>query len=183
MTHNVRNLPKFVYVLRLEGDNYYIGITTDIESRIAVHREGKGGLWTKLHPPIEKIDEYDNGSTELENEITLKYIEMHGWEKVRGASFTNPVQKNPQAGIERMKREHQKYISKPKLTRTEYIKREPEPKKLSKEDRKLERKLLKLEMECREPIRMREEGVYKIEKFIRTTEIENEVWGGSRIIN
>ena len=44
-----------IYILKLENSKYYIGKTTNIDSRLSAHMLGNGSEWTKLHKLI-KID-------------------------------------------------------------------------------------------------------------------------------
>jgi len=60
------NEKKFVYVLRLEKQKYYVGSTTDLLPRLKEHTDGnKGSTWTSLYKPvfvervIENADIYD----------------------------------------------------------------------------------------------------------------------------
>lgn len=86
---------RFLYVLELEGGNYYVGQTVEnIEKRIKKHFKGKGSAWTKKHHPktikeIVDIGEitYTQGE-EIENQYVVKYMKEYGWEKVRGGFFT-----------------------------------------------------------------------------------------------
>ena len=43
--------PWFVYMLACRGGRIYTGITPDVLARYAKHRAGKGGAFTRGHPP------------------------------------------------------------------------------------------------------------------------------------
>jgi len=75
-----------VYVLRLEHGKFYVGASTDIHRRI----DGHGTVWTKEHRPISVHDVFPakHNIKELEREVTLMYMDMYGWENVRGAGWT-----------------------------------------------------------------------------------------------
>lgn len=84
-----------VYVLRCidvasNKPVYYVGRTNHFRDRMTSHFGGRGSQWTKRYPPQEVIyqkmctDPYD------EDLITLRYMERHGIENVRGGSFSNP---------------------------------------------------------------------------------------------
>ena len=47
-------MKKFLYILKLENDYYYVGITEDIDHRYNSHASGKGSKWTQLHKPLSK---------------------------------------------------------------------------------------------------------------------------------
>lgn len=39
----------FVYILRTLDNSLYIGVTEDVDERIAIHNGGTGAQWTKTH--------------------------------------------------------------------------------------------------------------------------------------
>jgi len=45
----------FVYILRCGDSSLYVGISTDIESRVKRHNEGKGAAYTRSHLPVELV--------------------------------------------------------------------------------------------------------------------------------
>ena len=75
------------YVLELENNKYYIGITKNIVKRLKKHNNGNGSKWTQIYKPIRCI-EYFEYSKEKEREYTIKYMKLYGWENVRGAGWT-----------------------------------------------------------------------------------------------
>ena len=77
-----------VYVLKLEDECWYVGITMDLNKRLSQHWSGDGAKWTKLHKPlaVERIV-YPADSETIENDTTREYIELYGKEKVRGGSW------------------------------------------------------------------------------------------------
>jgi predicted GIY-YIG superfamily endonuclease len=79
-----------LYILKLEGGRYYIGTTTQYDTRIADHIAGKGSEWTKIHKVenVIHIEEIDNKFSE--DAVTLDYMSKHGVENVRGGMFSNP---------------------------------------------------------------------------------------------
>lgn len=81
------------YVHALQNGNYYVGITRNISKRDKQHEKGKGSVWTKLHPPVGKVDtrfkvvsSYREAEI-LENKITIDMMVKFGWRKVRGGFF------------------------------------------------------------------------------------------------
>jgi len=77
-----------VYVLELEDDCWYIGITHNLNMRYAQHVAGDGALWTKMHPPKRIHEVYVHEPTfKLENIVTRKYIDIYGEDKVRGGAW------------------------------------------------------------------------------------------------
>ena len=76
-----------IYVLKLEHSKYYIGITMNLNIRYAQHEQGSGAGWTKLYKPIKILEVIPHGTKELENQITLRYMELFGRENVRGGYY------------------------------------------------------------------------------------------------
>jgi predicted GIY-YIG superfamily endonuclease len=77
-----------LYVLRLENDNYYVGMSYNLNFRFAQHWQGKGAKWTKLHKPLEVIRIiYPALEENIENKITLEYIALYGADRVKGGSY------------------------------------------------------------------------------------------------
>jgi predicted GIY-YIG superfamily endonuclease len=76
-----------VYVLKLENENWYVGITYNLNLRMAQHWSGNGAKWTKLHKPISIEKVIYPASTEIENQTTLDLMEHYGKEKVRGGNY------------------------------------------------------------------------------------------------
>jgi len=70
------------YVLRLEGDNYYVGRTKNgkINARINQHKVGSAG-WTFVHKFCEVVGVYKG---DIEKEKTLELRKLYGKDKVRG---------------------------------------------------------------------------------------------------
>lgn len=77
-----------IYILKLEDDCYYIGITMDLNKRLSQHWSGKGAKWTMLHKPIsvEKVI-FPVLDSKMENELTLEYMEKFGKDKVKGGYY------------------------------------------------------------------------------------------------
>jgi predicted GIY-YIG superfamily endonuclease len=81
-----------LYVLKLEGTKYYIGVTSKTpEERYLEHRNGfYGAEWTKIHKPIEIEQSKDLGFTTYEkagvyeNKVTRQYVKKYGIDNVRG---------------------------------------------------------------------------------------------------
>ena len=60
------------YVLELEGDNYYVGLTSNLPRRIKEHFSGKGAQWTKIHPP-RKVLSVISGDVNFLTEKAVTY--------------------------------------------------------------------------------------------------------------
>lgn len=98
------------YVLKLEEDRYYVGLTTNLKQRYQQHCAGVGAKWTALYSPVEIIDLY---AGDREQEITEKLIAEHGWAVVRGGDYCFIKQLSPKQAkrmLGRMKqRDHKLY--------------------------------------------------------------------------
>lgn len=83
------NLTKLcIYVLELEGGNYYVGKTRNPIFRLENHIESKGSGWTKKYKPVKIVELIENCDDYDEDKITLKYMSKYGIHHVRGGSFS-----------------------------------------------------------------------------------------------
>ena len=92
---------KTVYILRLEGGNYYVGATSDLNRRLEQHRRGNGAAWTKKHPVVELAASSDpvRNWWALEREVTLRMMRKYHWRNVRGAGWTERQLSSPPAAL------------------------------------------------------------------------------------
>lgn len=97
MADEIQNKHYWLYILKLEDDKYYVGITarSNPEDRIQQHISGYyGAKWTKKHKPIETLELRDLGSLtteEAEREektTTLAYMDKYGYQNVRGGDLS-----------------------------------------------------------------------------------------------
>ena len=47
--------PAWVYILECNDGSFYTGHTTDLELRVAQHKAGKGGQWTRKRQPVTVV--------------------------------------------------------------------------------------------------------------------------------
>lgn len=80
---------QFLYILRLNGDKYYVGITDNLYDRLNAHWEGRGCDWTKVHKPISVVKVIENPSSQAENFWTKEYMMQYDISNVRGGSYSN----------------------------------------------------------------------------------------------
>jgi cellular nucleic acid-binding protein len=76
-----------IYVLRLEGDKYYVGKAVDPVSRFEKHVQGKGSRWTKRYSPLEMIEVYQTDNPFDEDKTTKEYMSKYGIDNVRGGTY------------------------------------------------------------------------------------------------
>ena len=83
-----------IYVLKLQGNRYYVGRSDSdagVNLRIEAHKNGTGSAWTIKNKYIsEWFRKHDCTSFE-EDSITLQLMHQMGVERVRGGSYCNEV--------------------------------------------------------------------------------------------
>jgi predicted GIY-YIG superfamily endonuclease len=86
---------KMVYVLKLEHNKYYVGLTKNINGdRIDSHFNNDGSEWTKKYKPIQVI-KWIKGTKNDENNITLELMKQFGWCNVRGGNWCKVEMNEP----------------------------------------------------------------------------------------
>ena len=79
------------YVLRCQGDRFYIGVTHNLSHRFAQHFQSRGSQFMRAYKPISIEEVIFHGNQAVEKSTTLKYIERYGFNftdgtpRVRGA--------------------------------------------------------------------------------------------------
>ena len=70
----------YIYILRCENDDLYVGSTIDINDRVVRHKSGRGAVYTKHHQPEELIytEEYDTYQEAFKRERQIK-----GWSRAK----------------------------------------------------------------------------------------------------
>jgi cellular nucleic acid-binding protein len=76
-----------IYILKLDGENYYIGKTNNVDKRFAEHLSGKGSIFTKKYKPIKIEKVIPNASPFDEDRYVKEYMAKYGINKVRGGSY------------------------------------------------------------------------------------------------
>lgn len=82
-----------LYVLELDNNRYYIGMTTDIVRRYNEHMSGKGCWFTAMYKPIRILELQSTGTkitseaALLESKLAAKYVIKYGIDNVRGGAF------------------------------------------------------------------------------------------------
>ena len=78
-----------VYVLKLQGGNYYVGKSNDVIGRFQEHMKGNGSAWTRKHKPMSIVESRDGVSIFEEDKVTKEYMLKYGIDKVRGGSYVS----------------------------------------------------------------------------------------------
>ena len=105
LKQKILNLDRYcVYVLLLENNKYYVGVTSNLKNRLYIHRSGNGALFTKMYE-IKKLigtikcslfvnkvglfsDKDIPSHLDCEELVTICFISEYGMENVQGAQYT-----------------------------------------------------------------------------------------------
>lgn len=88
----------YTYVLQLQGNKFYVGNTDNIYTRLLDHTlmTPSSALWVKQHGPVERVLEIAVQSNRSDEHYkTLQYMDMFGWQNVRGSSYCKVQMANP----------------------------------------------------------------------------------------
>lgn len=78
----------FAFVLKLESNKYYIGITTNINFTLEEYINHNETEWTKQYNPIELTELISNvNSRDKLDKVTIRFMKKYGIENVRGGNF------------------------------------------------------------------------------------------------
>jgi predicted GIY-YIG superfamily endonuclease len=75
------------YILLLEGDKIYVGITNNIDKRMQQHWDGYGSKWCKKYKPIKILKTIPECRKTDEITYTLEYMKKYGINNVRGGPW------------------------------------------------------------------------------------------------
>ena len=66
----------WVYMLRCGDGSLYTGWTNDLEHRVKMHSEGKGGKYTRAHLPVELVysERYGTPTEARSREVKIKRL-------------------------------------------------------------------------------------------------------------
>ena len=73
----------FVYILLCEDGSLYTGSTNNPEKRFKMHKEGKGGRYTRSHKVVKIVykEQFETKSEALKKEMEIKNFKKE--EKIR----------------------------------------------------------------------------------------------------
>jgi predicted GIY-YIG superfamily endonuclease len=78
-----------IYILKLQGDRYYVGKSENPMKRYQEHIDGRGSALTKKYKPLSVEKIISNVSPFDEDKYTKEYMSKHGIDKVRGGSYVS----------------------------------------------------------------------------------------------
>jgi predicted GIY-YIG superfamily endonuclease len=81
----------WLYVLKLKDDKYYVGTTTDLNTRFEAHWCGTAAAWTKKFPPVKVAAVYRDKSCFDEDAKVKELMSRFGMNEVRGGSYSFSV--------------------------------------------------------------------------------------------
>jgi putative endonuclease len=72
-------VPYYVYIILCKDDSYYTGYTSDLDSRIRLHLNGKGARYTKMHRPekLVYVETFASRTEAMRREKKVKRLD-HG---------------------------------------------------------------------------------------------------------
>lgn len=83
-----------LYVLELEQDKYYVGLSHNVEKRFQMHKTGEGAGFTKIYKPVRILKNITTYATtytiagQYEDNETIKLMKIYGRENVRGGRYS-----------------------------------------------------------------------------------------------
>lgn len=77
---------EWIYVLKLDGDNYYVGKSKDPLRRLLAHFRGNkdSPIWIQEHKAISLVTIVESVYTDHEEIVAREYVRRYGQDKVRG---------------------------------------------------------------------------------------------------
>ena len=76
-----------IYVLKLQGNKYYVGKTTNPTYRLDDHFSEGGSAWTKKYKPISIHELKPDRPDSDEQIVTQEYMQKYGIDNVRGGPW------------------------------------------------------------------------------------------------
>jgi len=80
-----------IYVLKLQGNKYYVGKSNDVIGRYQQHMNGQGSAWTKKHKPMSLLECKSDMSPFEEDKVVKEYMAKYGIENVRGGAYSQVI--------------------------------------------------------------------------------------------
>ena len=79
----------YTYILECADGTYYCGWTNDLEKRVKVHNEGKGGKYTRARLPVKLVyhEEFDTKEEAMSREWHIKQLSRGEKEKLIKNAF------------------------------------------------------------------------------------------------
>ncbi|MBK9020769.1 MAG: GIY-YIG nuclease family protein [Sulfuritalea sp.] len=83
----------FVYLIECVDGSLYTGITVDLAARFAAHREGRGGHYTRSHPPLRMLaaEPHADRSAASKAEHRIKQLSAAQKRALAAGMIANPL--------------------------------------------------------------------------------------------
>lgn len=98
----------FTYVLLLQRGKFYVGNSDNIYQRLLDHfsMTQSSAVWVREHGPVQRVVEISrNCPRDEEAYKTLEYMDLFGWENVRGGSYCRPSMRSAPVALADFKRD------------------------------------------------------------------------------
>lgn len=111
----------YTYVLLLQDNKLYVGNTNNIYNRLLDHclMSDSSAVWVRRHGPVRRVVEImRNCDKEDEHYKTMEYMELFGWQNVRGASYCRSSMRQPPAPLKDFRKDADKrfdYLSRAEI--------------------------------------------------------------------
>ncbi len=91
-----------LYILRCKDGSLYTGITTDVDARLEMHRNGKGAKYTRGRGPLELVYQQVCGdhSAALKRELEIKALTRAQKEELIMSKFSIQDMRNMQVQLQ-----------------------------------------------------------------------------------
>lgn len=77
-----------VYILLCTNGAYYVGMSTDVESRFQQHKNSRGALFTKKNPPIKILWQEAHLS---ENSARQRELQIKRWSRKKKEALISRI--------------------------------------------------------------------------------------------
>jgi len=77
----------YIYVLKCQGNKFYVGKTEDPQFRLDTHFKEGGSVWTKKYKPIQIHELIPDQTDHDEQRVTQEYMGKYGIDNVRGGPW------------------------------------------------------------------------------------------------
>ena len=98
----------FTYVLQLQDNKYYVGTTDNIYQRLLDHTlmTPMSAIWVRHHGPVQRVLEVSRNSSKADEAYkTLQYMDMFGWDNVRGGGYCKLQRFGPPEALKTFERD------------------------------------------------------------------------------
>ena len=98
--YNLNMYGVFIFTLKLQRGNYFIGKTKNLKIGVLKEFNGKGNEWCSMHKPVEltsviNVSKYpEEEQNRLLNNQVVKLMSEENWSKIRGGDYFRVCEEN-----------------------------------------------------------------------------------------